>query len=106
VVNGSSTGAYSRPAGGRIDWATDTIVAGRRLTGRTYLVPFALSAFDTEGVITAANVSSLTTAALALITATGLNRPLRVWSRTHATSAVVSDASCPAAGAILRGRRD
>lgn len=105
-VDGQSTAVFSRATGARVDWGTDVIVAGRRLAGRTYLVPISSGAFDTEGVLTSAVRTSLLTAANAFITDTGLNRPLRVWSRTHSTSSVVTDASVPAGGAILRGRRD
>lgn len=106
ATTGTSAAVYSRAAGARIDWGTDTIVNGRRLSGRTYLVPMGSTFFDTVGLITTANRAALVTAGTNFITQTGLNRPLRVWSRTHGVSAVVTDASAPAAGAILRGRRD
>lgn len=105
-VQGTNAGIYARAVGARVDWGTGTIVAGRRLVGRTYLVPMAASLFDSTGVITAASITTILNAANALITATGLNRPLRVWSRTHQTSSVVTNAAVPPSGAVLRGRRD
>lgn len=107
VVNGTSTAAYNRAAGLRVDWQTGTIVAGRRLNGRTYFVPSASTAFDTEGQVIAATTLQYQNAANALIAnmlADGI--PLEIWSRTHGVSQPVVTASVPAFGAILRGRRD
>lgn len=103
---GINASTYNRAAGLRVDWGTGLIVAGRRLTGRTYLVPAGSSVFDAGGLVTAGNITASQTAAAAFISATSANRPLRVWSRTHATSAVVTNASTPSKGAILTGRRD
>lgn len=106
AVAGSSTAVYSRAAGGRVDWATDQIVSGRRLSGRTYVVPLKSDAFTTTGELASGTVTTLSAAAATFIGNTSGNRPLRVFSRTHGVSAVVTDASVPLAGAILRGRRD
>jgi hypothetical protein len=105
-VPGVSTAVYARAQGARIDWSTDTIVAGRRLTGRTYIVPVRGTSFDTTGLLTSTDASSILDQANAFLTQTSSNRPLRVWSRTHGVSAVVGAASVPRQGAILRGRRD
>lgn len=106
TVVGDSTGIYARAQGARIDWHTGQVVAGRRLNGRTYVVPIVGSGFDTTGLLTAPVLLQLATAAQNLIVAAAAARPLRVWSRTHATSAAVQSFSTPAKGAILRGRRD
>lgn len=106
AVSGVSTAVYSRAQGARIDWSTDTIVAGRRLTGRTYVVPIRSTSFDTVGLLTSSDQAAFQTEADDFITATGLNRPLRVWSRTNASSAVVQTAAIPSKGAVLRSRRD
>ena len=103
---GLGTGEFARAAGAVINWSTGAIVAGRRLSGRTFIVPTAGNTFDASGVLTSAAISNLNGAAAQLIAAGAANRPLRVWSRTHATSAVVVSAAVPAKGAILRGRRD
>lgn len=105
-VTGGSTAVYSRAQGARVDWATDEIVSGRRLTGRTYVVPIRSTSFDTTGLLTSSDASGILDQANAFIAATAANRPLRVWSRTHGVSAVVQAASVPRQGAILRGRRD
>lgn len=105
-VAGINTSTYARAAGAVVNWATDTIVVGRRLSGRTYIVPLAGNAFDTTGIITTAARDVLIAAAEDFIAAGTANRPLRVWSRTHATSATVQSATVPIQGAVLRGRRD
>lgn len=103
---GVGTGIYARAQGIRIDWSTDAIVAGRRLSGRTFIVPQVAATFDANGLIEPTSQGGLETAADNFLAATALNRPLRVWSRTHATSSVVTGRSVPPQGAILRGRRD
>jgi hypothetical protein len=105
-VNGSATGEFARAAGARLDWATDVIVAGRRLSGRTFMVPMAGSIFDTNGLLDSSIVTAFQTAANDFLSATATHKQLAVWSRTHATTAAVTSVSVPPQGAILRGRRD
>jgi len=105
-VDGSSSGVYQRPAGVRIDWLTGQIVSGRRLNGRTYIVPVVSTAFDTEGLLVAANRAIFQGAADTLISDSNSWGNLAVWSRTHTVTHDVITASIPAASAILRGRRD
>lgn len=105
-VSGINASTYNRAAGIRIDWSTGHIVAGRRLTGRTYLVPTGSSVFDAVGLVTSGNVTAVQTAAAALISSSSSNAPLVVWSRTHAVAWAADTASVPTKGAILRGRRD
>lgn len=105
-VVGINSTSFNRAAGLRIDWSTGHIVAGRRLTGRTYIVPVGSSVFDTTGLVTSANVTAVQTAAQALITASSSNAALVVWSRTHAVAWAADTASVPTKGAILTGRRD
>jgi hypothetical protein len=106
-VPGSGTGNYSRAAGGRVDWSTGVIVGGRRLTGRTYLVPLISNAFDADGLVSSTVQGGLTTAGNDLIAAmNSAGIPLQVWSRKNAASHVAISASAPPNGAILRSRRD
>src|SRR5665811_2634543 len=39
VVHCGGGGTYAAPAGAVVDWLTSTIAAGRRLRGRTFIVP-------------------------------------------------------------------
>lgn len=106
VVVGNQTFAYNRAAGIRVDWGTGRIVGGRRLTGRTYLVPASLGAFADDGTVSAPTIAAVTASGQALITALDSVSNLSVWSRKHAAVHDVLTASVPAKGAILRGRRD
>lgn len=107
AVTGSGAFNYSRAAGGRIDWSTGAIVGGRRLTGRTYIVPMIAAAFSDNGLLTPAALDQMQTAGDALIAASiAAGIPLKIWSKKNATSVVVSTCSVPPAGAILRSRRD
>ena len=103
---GTNAGGYNRAAGARVDWTTGSIVAGRRLRGRTYLVPLAAANFDSNGLLTASVVTLIGNAAAALRTALSGSTQILVWSRAHGTSRPVTGHSVPPAGAILRGRRD
>lgn len=106
AVVGINASTYNRAAGVRVDWQTGVIVAGHRLTGRTFLVPTTADVFDSNGLITSANQTVIATHAANLITNSSASNPLMVWSRAHATHSAVITASVPPKGAILRGRRD
>lgn len=105
-VDGTNTGVYQRAGGARVDWTTGQIVAGRRLTGRTYLVPMASSLFDTEGQITPASITIIQNAANAFISASNSWGNLAIWSRVHQVVHDVIGASVVPRGTILRSRRD
>jgi hypothetical protein len=117
-VVGTMAGAYSAPSGGVVDWNTTTVHGGKRIRGRTFLVPFGNATYQADGSIQDAFVSALDTAATALRTATGPT--FGIWSRprladsTHvppitaraglfapATGNHVPDKAC-----VLRSRRD
>ena len=106
AVVGTQTLSYNRAAGVRIDWGTGVIVGGRRLNGRTYLVPASIGAFDANGLVTSATQAAVAASCSTLLTALNAVGNLAVWSRTHAACHDVITASVPNKGAILRGRRD
>lgn len=105
-VPGTNASGYAMPAGARIDWFTPAIVAGRRLRGRTYLVPINGTAFDTNGTLVAGTITNLGNAADGLIDDMNGIGALAVWSRTHGILADVETASVIDKVAILRSRRD
>lgn len=105
-VTGLGTGEFARAAGAVVNWGTGVILSGRRLSGKTYIVPTAGNTFDTDGILTTAARGAIQTAAANFITATASNRALGVWSRARTGFAPVTQASVPIQGAILRGRRD
>jgi hypothetical protein len=109
-INGFATGNYSSASGACITWATNSIINGRRLRGRTFFVPLGASAFGTDGTLNPSLVSGVNNAASAFLASTsGLQ--FVIWSRPDpgaangiigaATSGTVADRA-----AVLRSRRD
>lgn len=60
---GSATGGYSGPTGAVVNWKTGGIRNGRRVRGRTFLVPLASAAFGAAGTLLAASQTTLTNSA-------------------------------------------
>lgn len=83
AVTGTGTTGYARPSGARIDWATDAIVSGRRLRGRTYMVPILASGYESNGTLTSSVMTALNNAADAYLAAANIPTALSpaVWSR-------------------------
>jgi len=107
-VGGTGSTPYAAPAGWVVNWLTSQVANHRRLRGRTFHVPAAGEALDSDGSVYDLTLTSVAAAATALVEAQGTN--LVVWHRPvdHAggshglvTSAVVHDKV-----AILTSRRD
>lgn len=76
---GGGSGAYAGGVGAAVTWDTSGVVAGRRVRGRTFVVPLASGSYDTDGSLSTVVAGALSTAAQALITdAAG---ELVIWSR-------------------------
>lgn len=119
VVNCTGPTVYSGPSGAVAEWSTSGIVAGRRVLGKTYLVPLANTVYDAQGNIATASLSVLQAAAGALQSALGNN--LLVWSRPFepdpdrvppdtrparaGTSWPVISARVPDLAAVMKSRR-
>lgn len=103
VIGGSGPGAYVAPAGATINWNTSLFNAGRRLRGKTFIVPLLTTCFDSDGTLTNATVSSLKAAADAV---PGGTSGLVVYSRRLGVVAPVTTAQVPDKAAVLRSRRD
>lgn len=94
--------------GACVTWNTGLIVNGRRLRGRTFLVPLATVAYDADGTLTTTTLTALQSFATALL-ASG---PLGIWHRP--TTPTSSDGSASGVTsfrlrdkvAILTSRRD
>lgn len=106
-ISGQSSTPWAAAAGARVVWDTGEIVNGRRLRGRTYLVPLAQAAYDTDGTLSPAFIDK------ALEFGEALAQPplpnpsqLVVWSRSSGVALPVVGWSCPDKTAILRSRRD
>jgi|SRR5664279_812320 len=115
LVTGTGNATYPNGVGACVDWLTAGVVAGRRVMGRTFLVPLTNVAYDTNGTLTPTALTTLQNAALALSTALGAD--FVIWSRPFeggpggvpaaragSVHAVVS-AKVPDLAAQLRSRR-
>lgn len=111
VLLGTFAGAYMHGAGCRVDWNTSAIRNGRRVSGRTYIVPFAPASFTTDGELSSASVTSIGNAGQTLLNSlSAASLPMVVWSRPSPTNPVglgspVIGLRVPSKGAMLRGRR-
>jgi hypothetical protein len=105
---GSNISAWAAPSGGVISWLTDTINNGRRVRGRSFIVPLAVNAYDDEGTLAPAAITAFNNAAAALGAATPNNvifsQPGGVG--TTGVEAPVTAHSVADKVAILRSRRD
>lgn len=69
TITATGSGTYAAGTGGYVRWYTNTIRAGRKFYGRTYLLPILSAAYDNDGTITSSNLTTWQTAANALVTA-------------------------------------
>lgn len=109
AAQGSGGTNYAAPIGAVIGWNTGRIRNGRRMRGRTFVVPLANSAYETDGSLLPAVVTGLTTAANTLLQAAGTE--LLVYGRptplaADGVSGVVTGVRVPDMAAVLRSRRD
>lgn len=109
TVAGSGGADYSAASGAVVNWNTTSYRNGRRVRGRTFLVPLGSITYDGNGDLDSETVTAIRTAATELATAS-LPNPMVVWSRPRDGSPgqahAVTSASVPDLGAILRSRRD
>lgn len=107
TVTGASGSAYVAGTGAMVRWQCTQVINGRRVKGRTFLVPLITGAFDTSGTITNANVTTISTAA-ATLAGTGT---LQIYHRPSGPGAVdgalanVTGSSVPDKVVSLRSRR-
>lgn len=108
---GQATGSYSAASGAVVNWRTGGIRNGRRIRGRTFLVPLASSQYGSDGQLIPAALTRLRGAADALRITTS-SPDLVVFARpstaggTDGTLSVVTGSNVPPLAAILRSRRD
>lgn len=103
-VAATGSGLHAAGVGVIVTWHTSTIVAGRRLKGRTFLCPITSAAFETNGTVVAGTLSTIQAAGNTLW-ATGL---LNVWHRPTAPGAANGSAhvvtSCTVKDQVTRLR--
>lgn len=111
ITGGAAAGAYSGASGVVITWRTAGVRNGRRVRGRTFLVPTANNIYQSDGTIDNTHLNEFVTSATALATVTGTQLPLVVWARpstpggSDGAAHVVTSASVPDMAAVLRSRR-
>lgn len=110
VVEGSGTsGEFAGPAGAVVTWRTGDVRGGRRIRGRTFLVPLRTFAYEDDGTLTELAMSNLRAFANTLMGG-DLDGDLGVWSRPVGGSggvfATVTGYTVPDMVAVLRSRRD
>lgn len=112
AVPGTSTvTTYSAPTGAVVTWRTAGVRAGRRVRGRTFLVPLATNCYQADGTLDTAKAATLATASAALADSSG-TPDLGVWARPTSKGAsdgvwwLVTNATVPDMAAVLRSRRD
>jgi hypothetical protein len=109
TVTGMSTGSYSGASGAVVNWLTNDIRKGKRVRGRTFLVPLGSASYDNTGSLVGDTLNKLNAAAVAL-RSTG--PVLQVWARPSGPGAsdgaayIVTGSRVPDLAAILRSRRD
>lgn len=108
-ISGTASGPYSGASGAVINWRTATIRNGRRLRGRSFLVPLSNIAYETNGSLTAAAVGALAARADAFwqtpeIQPVIFGRPTQLGN--DGMSGPITAASVPDMAAVLRSRRD
>lgn len=109
AVNGTAAGNWSAASGAVVTWNTEAIARGRRLRGRTFVVPVALAAYDTSGTLSTSFITALNTAAGNLI-GDGTGPQAVIWSRPRGgTGGSVGDITSSRVAdrvSVLRSRRD
>lgn len=88
-----------------INTFTGTFVGGRQLRGKIF-IPALASITNVAGDPAPATITAANTAINTLVSNTSGPGPLRVYSPTHGTSAVVTSGSTFSRFAVMRSRRD
>jgi hypothetical protein len=103
-VGALATEELPRAAQGLIRWQTGVYLGGRERRGRTFIPGLGEGANTAGGVVAAATITSLNTAAANLIG--DANSILAVWSRAHGAFSPVVAGTTWNEFAVLRSRRD
>lgn len=111
VGTAGTTVAYAAALGAVVSWRTGLVRNGRRIRGRTFLVPLSSLAFDNTGTLIPAALTTFNAAAVTLRDQTGI-ADIGVYARPSAPGAadgewaLITGHSIPDMGSILRSRRD
>lgn len=103
----SGVGVYAGNAGAVVHWLTTGIVRGRRVRGRTFIVPLVGSAYDAAGSLSTTALNLLATSATSMVNSLAPN--LKVWHRPGPLGAGqsygVTSSRVPDLAVSLRSRR-
>jgi len=121
ISNASAAAVYSGPVGAVINWRTNGVRNGRRIRGRSFIVPITGDKFDASGTLATATITTLQNAANALVNPAG-SPDLGVYARPTAIKDaqgnptgehnadgiwyVAAAANVPDLAAVMRSRRD
>lgn len=67
VIQGVNTAGYSSSTGQVTQWITSSFLNGRRVRGRTFIVPLSSATFDTDGTLATAYLTKARTAATTFV---------------------------------------
>lgn len=110
AMTSSNAGPYSASSGACITWTTGGIRNGRRMRGRTFLVPLDGDSYDNTGTLDTNALADITTAAGILADPAGPD--LMIWGRPTSKGAGdgvahwVTSWRVADKAAVLRSRRD
>lgn len=106
---GAGGSNFSAASGAVINWRTQDYRFGRRIRGRTFIVPLASAVYDSEGTLSSSALENLRDFG-DRITVGDFDSEYGVWSRPRDGSggvfATVTGYSVPDMAAVLRSRRD
>lgn len=107
AVDCTGAGDYAAGVGAVCGWQTSTVVGGRLLRGRTFIVPLLGTKYDTDGTLDVATHNFLLSSASSLIQDAGLL--FKIWHRPVAgaggSSAFVTNRKVTDKVAFLKSRR-
>jgi hypothetical protein len=109
-VSGISAATYAGGSGAVINWVTNAFHMGRKVRGRTFLVPLTSQAFAADGTLVSTAQTNIQAAGLAFAASTP--QPIISSIKTASggvTSGFVANilgATVPDRSAVLRSRRD
>jgi hypothetical protein len=108
AVTGTGLSTYAAPVGASIAWSTSTYRFGRRVKGRSYIVPMSVNDFDAAGTLTSTAHSNLQAGAAGLVAGGSqmvvFSRPTEV--HPIGGSSLVTGSTVPDRAAVLKSRRD
>lgn len=105
-VVGTDSIVFAAPAGRIVKWQTNAFNAGRRLVGRTFLVPSS-GCFTTSGSVSSSAITQDATHHSDLINdLAAADALLVIWSRKNGTTGVVASGATQERPTTLRSRND